>query len=201
MKVAILGSGMKLVQLAEPLLLAKGAEIVLVTGEPHKVDRDIRENERVTIVEGDKKDIETVNAALKLGVDKVWADLGGDDIKEMAQVLVKSMDANGVKRLLWTSTLSKYSKAPDEFAVWNDKDLGKILVDHAEAAKVVRESDLDYTIIQPVWVNEEDSVEYELSTSAAPSDETEVSVPSVATIVTDILTNDSHKGETLTITK
>lgn len=189
-KIAIVGTGTKLAKLVEPLLLLKGQDLVLVAHEGKDIANDIRDNEHVSIVEGSVKDRETLQEAFK-GVDEVWANLGGADIKELAQNVVEAMDGDGVKRLVWTSTLAVYSKAPDEIGVWNDKDLGKILVDHHTAAKVVEESDLDYTVVHPIWDDGEQAVEYVYNQEGADPVKggPEVPMPTLADTIADILVN------------
>lgn len=188
-KVTILGAGGKLAQLVEPLLLEKGYGLIVVShsSEDHKVPGDIKNNPNVKTIEGSTKDLETLRAAVK-GASIVYANITGDDVKETAENLVKAMDAEGVRRVVWITTLDRFAKmtAPDEMAQWNDKTIGKVLVDYHEAAKVIENSDLDYTVICPTWLPQSDEIEFELSSKAENIKNLEVAAPSVADAVAAI---------------
>ena len=58
------------------------------------------------------------------------------------------MDRDGIKRLIWISSLGVYDEVPGKFGEWNKNILGSYLTTYRAAADVITASDLDYTIIR-----------------------------------------------------
>lgn len=102
------------------------------------------------------------------------------------------MDLENVKRLIWTSSLGIYNEIPGEFGRWNQQVLGSYYHHYRQAADVVEQSDLDYTIIRPAWLTNLDEVDYETTTKNEPFKGTEVSRKSVAAFVVSLI-NDPQK--------
>jgi uncharacterized protein YbjT (DUF2867 family) len=100
------------------------------------------------------------------------------------------MDANGIKRLIWVSSLGIYNEVPGKFGEWNKNILGSYLTTYRAAADKITESDLDYTIIRPAWLTNKDEVNYEKTVGAQiPFKGTEVSRLSVADYIVNIIEN------------
>jgi uncharacterized protein YbjT (DUF2867 family) len=118
------------------------------------------------------------------GKDIVYANLGGDDIEDQARSVVAALEAAGVRRLIWISTLGIYDEVPGEFGKWNHQMLdGGYLEPYSAAAQVIEASKLDYTIVRPAWLTDVDEVEYELTQKGEPFKGTEVSRKSIADLV------------------
>jgi uncharacterized protein YbjT (DUF2867 family) len=60
---------------------------------------------------------------------------------------------------------------------------GDYLQPYSAAARVIESSDLDYTIVRPAWLTDNDEVDYELTQKGEPFKGTEVSRKSVADLV------------------
>lgn len=100
------------------------------------------------------------------------------------------MDATGIKRLIWVSSLGIYDEVPGKFGEWNKNVLGSYLTTYRAAADKITESDLDYTIIRPAWLTNKDEVNYEKTVGAQTSFKgTEVSRLSVADYIVNIIEN------------
>ncbi len=85
-------------------------------------------------------------------VDLVYANLAGSNIEDQAKTVVKAMNANGIKRLIWVSSLGIYDEVPGKFGEWNKNILGSYLTIYRAAADQITASNLDYTIIRPAWL-------------------------------------------------
>ncbi|KFI59210.1 NAD-dependent dehydratase [Bifidobacterium gallicum DSM 20093 = LMG 11596] len=206
-KVAILGAAGRIAKLAEPILLEKGMDLVLYAPHPRKIDSDIRENEHVQVVEGDVMETGKLAEAIR-GASVVYANLAGStdndhpNTVDQAESVVDAMKSAKVSRLIWISSLGIYDEVPGVYGDWNRKTLGHILVEYAEAAKVIEESGLDYTIIRPAWLTDNDEVSYEITQKGEPFKGTEVSRLSVATVVAEIINNpEQNINESLGIDK
>lgn len=187
-KIAILGAAGQIAQLVEPMLLKKtDVDMVLYLRHPNKLHQV--DESREEIIKGDASNFNELKAALA-GVDLVYANLAGTNIEDQAQTVVKAMDANGIKRLIWVSSLGIYDEVPGKFGEWNKNILGSYLTTYRAAADKITESDLDYTIIRPAWLTNKDEVNYEKTVGAqTPFKGTEVSRLSVADYIVNIIKN------------
>lgn len=187
-KIAILGAAGQIAQLVEPILLKKtDVDMVLYLRHPNKLHQV--DESREEIIKGDASNFNELKAALT-GVDLVYANLAGSNIEDQAQNVVKAMNANGIKRLIWVSSLGIYDEVPGKFGEWNKNTLGFYLSTYRAAADKITESDLDYTIIRPAWLTNKDEVNYEKTVGAqTPFKGTEVSRLSVADYIVNIIEN------------
>ena len=126
-KVAVLGASGQIAQLAEELLLEDDSnELVLFLRHPNKLDKSKIDEKCEKIVIGDASRSDEVANAIK-GVDIVYANLAGGNIEEQAKAVVKAMDDENVKRLIWISSLGVYDEVPGKFGEWNKNILGSYL--------------------------------------------------------------------------
>lgn len=109
---------------------------------------------RVSIVEGDVLDQHALRAAMD-GQDVVYANLAGD-MAQQAHTIIDAMRANGVKRLIFISSMGINSEVPGE-------RYRGILDPYRDSAALVEQSDLDYTILRPAWFTREQDVSYQLT--------------------------------------
>ncbi|MYV16992.1 SDR family oxidoreductase [Furfurilactobacillus milii] len=184
--VLILGAGGKIAKLAETMLLNEtDADLTLFLRHPEKIT--VSDEQRETVVTGDAANTSDLAQAMK-GQDVVYANLAGSNIETQAQQVVKSMDEAKVNRLVWISTLGIYDEVPGAFGKWNHQMLDDgYLPTYAAAAKVIEASDLDYTIIRPAWLQNQDEVDYELTNKGDAFKGTEVSRKSIAAVVTSLI--------------
>ena len=154
-------------------------------------------NGNQTVVEGDATDGAAVSKAL-YGVDVVYANLAGGTIEAQASTVVNAMEHSSCHRLVWISTLGIYDEVPGAFGRLNNTTLGNYLTTYAAAAKVIEDSQLDYTIIRPAWLTDKTVVDYELTQKGTPFKGTEVSRSSVADLVAKIIEHpETHVRESL----
>ena len=72
------------------------------------------DRQRETVYDGDVTDTDKLTKAMS-GSDLVYANLGNSGIEDQAKSVVKAMDANHIKRLIWISTLGIYDEVPGAF--------------------------------------------------------------------------------------
>lgn len=83
------------------------------------------------------------------------------------------MHEAGVRRLIFISSMGSYDEVPGEKS-------GSELDPHRKSARVIEESDLDYTIIRPSWFTDADEVQYATTQNGGPFRGRTVSRKSVA---------------------
>lgn len=150
--------------------------------------------DRVEVIEGDVMDARHLQDVAQ-GQDVVYANLAGDDIEAQAKSTVAALEAAGVRRLIWISTLGIYDEVPGAFGKWNHEMLdGGYLEPYSAAASVIESSKLDYTIVRPAWLTDRNEVDYELTHKGEPFRGTEVSRKSVADLVVKLALNPKRDG-------
>lgn len=161
------------------------------------------------IVEGVVEDKKLLQQTMA-GQDIVYANLSGDNIDRLAQTIVttmqeghaKRMQMAQVKRLIFVLSLGIYDEVPGKFGKWNQAIIGQDLIPYARAAEIIENSGLDYTILRPAWLTDENEINYETTTRDEPFKGTVVSRKSVADLVTKIIAQpDLHQMASLGVNK
>lgn len=110
-KVLVIGASSRIAQWADRILVKDdNVDLTLFLRHPEKLPTSLH-NEKIVV--GDATKLADVAAAVK-GQDIVYASLAGE-VKKAAQTIVQAMDQQGVKRLIWTSSLGIYNEIPGEF--------------------------------------------------------------------------------------
>ena len=149
------------------------------------------DSKRVELIEGDVLNTRLLESSVK-GADLVYANLAGNDIVEQARSIVTAMHSSSVGRLVWVSTLGIHNEIPGEFGRFTmDYLSGGYIERYTAAAKIIEESNLDYTIIRPGWLDDYDEVDYEITHRDEPFKGTEVSRKSVADLIVHIIKDPS----------
>ncbi|WP_125766243.1 SDR family oxidoreductase [Levilactobacillus mulengensis] len=188
--VLVLGANGKIAKLATAQLLENPDNHLTLFLRNSKRLADAA-NDRVQVVEGDAASEADLKAAMA-DADIVYANLAGS-IEAEAKAVVAAMDASGLKRLIWISTLGIYDEVPGNFGKWNHQMLdGGYLETYGAAAKTIEDSDLDYTIIRPAWLSNNDEVAYETTQKGEAFKGTEVSRKSIAALVAKLVAEPSQ---------
>lgn len=180
MKVLILGANGQIAQVATELFLERtDAQLTLYLREAKRLS--VSHPARVHVIEGDVLDLKTLDAAMA-GQDVVYANLSGQ-MKEQAQNIVVAMQRAGVKRLIFVSSMGIYGEVPGE-------RYRSILDPYRDSVALIEASDLDYTIIRPAWLNDNDEISYGTTQKGEPFQNASgvVSRKSVADLVVKLAT-------------
>lgn len=183
-KVLVLGASGQIARHAVAMLSGDDSvQLTLFVRNPRNLTQTPANAE---IVQGDVLDSPKLNDAVK-GQDIVYANLTGGDLDAQAKGVIASMQATGVKRLIFVLALGIYNEVPGKFGKWNNATIGEDLKPFRRAADAIEASKLDYTIIRPAWLTDEDEVDYELTERDAPFKGTVVSRKSVADLIVKII--------------
>lgn len=137
------------------------------------------------VITGDVLNPAQLNAAMQ-GQDIVYANLAGA-VDKMATRIVASMQENQRKRLIFITSLGIYDEIPGKFGQWNRDMIGADLVRYRHAADVIEASELDYTVVRPSWLTDNDETAYETTQKGQPFVGTEVARKAVAAYIADLI--------------
>lgn len=194
-QVLVLGATGKIAGHAiEALLKNTDDHLLLFTRHPQNLTNI--DEDRETVIKGDTLETGSLDAVVEMA-DVVYANLRNPEIEQQAKNIVAAMDKNGVKQLVWISSIGIYDEVPGKFGDWNNEMLGggqenSYLGTYRKAADVISASDLDYTIIRPAWLTDKDEVDYETTNRGEDFKGTEVSRKSIGYFVAKVIANPSE---------
>ncbi len=184
-KVLVLGAGGQIAHWVIEML-KKNDDVELTLFLRHTKRLKGSAPKRSKVVQGDVLNMKQLNHAMA-GQDIVYANLTGDDIDLQAKNVVAAMNEAGVQRLIFVASLGLYDEIPGKFGAWNRRQIGAYLPPFRRAADIIEASGLNYTILRPAWLTDEDEVDYETTERNEPFKGTEVSRKSVAALIVKII--------------
>ncbi len=120
----------------------------------------LKDNPRVTLVEGSLDDAAGLTQALK-GQDEVFvAVVDHTSDNAWTKNIIAGMQENDIKRVLFTNILGLYNEVPGEFGAWNLQMVRSGLPAAINSDKLLADSGLDYTTLRLPWLNDRDEVKY-----------------------------------------
>jgi uncharacterized protein YbjT (DUF2867 family) len=190
-RILIIGAHGQIAQVATRLLLERGdVELTLYLRRSNRLSH-LASRPGVRLVEGDAADLDKLMGVMA-GHDAVYANLSGA-MGRQARAIVKAMQACDVKRLIYISSMGIYDEVLG-------KKSGSVLDPYRESAAVIEASDLNYTILRPAWLDDQDVVAYGITRKgeAFRASGSTVSRRSVAELVIDLcLSPTLHSRESL----
>ncbi|MGW4180818.1 NAD(P)H-binding protein [Streptomyces albidoflavus] len=182
-KALVLGAGGRIARWAVGMLGQEDVELTLLARERARLS-DVPPGARVIL--GDVLDAELLGSAVR-GQDTVYANLAGD-LDEQARRIVEAMNAADVRRLVFVTALGIYDEIPGAFGRWNAQAIGTPTLDtYRAAAETITASGLDYTLLRPAWLSDQDEIDYEVTQRGEPFRGTTVSRKSVAALAVEII--------------
>ncbi len=184
-KILILGAGGQIARwVIDMLANDDSVQLTLFLRHTGKLRGSAPKNAQV--VRGDALNVEQLQHAMA-GQDLVYANLAGKDIDAQAENIVNAMNAAKVRRLIFVASLGIYDEVPGRFGAWNRRQISAYLPPFRRAADAIEASGLDYTILRPAWLTDENEVDYETTGRNEPFKGTEVSRKSVAALIAGII--------------
>lgn len=166
------------------LLNATTAQLKLVSRHALGLSLDATREEAVNL---NVLDTTALTQALA-DVDAVFAAVSGD-MAGMARSIVAAMDAAGVRRVVFISSMGIYDEVPASVGGSNLSDT-PVLLPYRRAADAFAESDLNYTVIRPGWFDD-GSDDYEVTREGEAFGGHDVSRHAIALLATAAL-QDEH---------
>jgi len=190
-RVLIIGAHGQIARVATALFLERAdVQLTLVLRRAKRLQA-LASDDRVRIVEGDATD-EALLRAVMPGHDVVYANLSGAMVRQ-ARAIVAAMQASGVRRLVFISSMGIYSEVPGQ-------PYHRALDPYRDSVAAIEATDLDYTILRPAWLDDQDIVAYGTTRKGEPfkAAGATVSRKSVAELVVRLSTTPGlHSRESL----
>lgn len=186
--VLIIGATSSMGQLATKYFLNKTDDNITLMARYTGLLSPIDES-RERVFQGDIIDEQILDDAMK-GVDVVLVSLDSNE-ERLIQKIVDAMDKEGVKRLLFLTSMGVCNEIPVTAGASGNLTEASILKPYQEVIHVIEKSDLNYTIIRPSWLDDGKDVDnYEVVHNGAPYVENDVSRYSVADLIVRLAHND-----------
>lgn len=196
--VLILGANGRIARQAEKIFLSTTEDkLVYFLRDSQRLSDEA--SERVTVVEGDaSKEDEIVKAIRDNHVTAVYVNLAGD-MEAFTRNVIAAMDETGVSRLVFIASLGIYDEVPGEFGRWNNKELTGYLPKYTRSAELIESSDLDYAILRPAWLDDDDEIDYETTGRHDAFKGTTVSRRSVGDLVVKAIDDTTGKYDRVSL--
>jgi putative NADH-flavin reductase len=200
MKLLILGATGKVGRELISQGLARGHEITALVRSPQKI---LLKDAKLNVVVGSPLDDQILIQTLA-GKDAVLSTLGHTDlkesylVKESAQALIKAMRRSDVKRFMIVS--STLVTPGGNFLTKIPRYLTRHpLDDSAEMEKVVRPTDLDWTIVRLVRLTNKGEEPYRVFEEEPPTVSASISRKTVAKCMLDLVSDQTYFQKTIGI--
>lgn len=195
MKYAILAATGQIGRMTANYLLDNtDADLVLFGHNADKRLVDLN-NERVTLVDGDLKNIDDVKSAIT-GTDGVF--VAFVITPDIAKVLIQAMDQENIQRLVVMSVPDLYQEVSGPFQKWYRANTGLTWqTPLVESADLLEASDLDYVILRTTWLyNDPSNTKIEAIPKGQPFEDAQITREAVAKFASELLTGDQdyHKA-------
>jgi len=196
MNILILGADSAIARLVEQQILNDKAfadvKLTMFTHDKSQIDDLL--SLQSTSIEGDLNDIKALNDAVE-DQDIVFDTTGVTDDTTPTQNIIKAMQDNGVLRVVSLNDLGIYNEVPGKFGNWNRTMVGENLVVGQKLATLYENSGLDFTILRLAWLNNEETISYELTPKGELFKGTTVSRQSVANIMLKIIDDPAYLSQ------
>lgn len=164
MNVLILGAYGQIARLVEERLIKEVPDfnLTLFLRKSWRLE-DLGNLPQVTLVEGDLENYVDVTEAIK-NQDLVFvATVDHSPNNIVTKNVIEAMQANGVRRVIFTNILGIYDEVLGEFGRWNYKMVSSGIKEAINSDKLLTESGLDYTTLRLPWLNNRDEIKYSLT--------------------------------------
>jgi putative NADH-flavin reductase len=203
-KLLILGATGKTGQQIVTLALEKGHAVTVLARDSTKINI---QHERLRIVEGDVTNDAALGEAMR-GQDAVISAIGrGMSFKSQNLIarsvpgILVTMQTHGIRRLMFTSAMGvgeSYRDAPVMAKLFFRTLLRGVYADKAIGDRMIRNSSLEWTIVQPVQLNDGPLTrKYRAGESLPMSGMPQISRADTAHFIVDRITDPSTFSKTL----
>ncbi len=184
--------------LVNKLLENDKCEIVAFSRHSKEIYAD---SKRLTAINGDATKAEDLIAPMN-GIDVVYCAVSGESLPTVAKTLVKVMPLCKVSRLLFMGAVGIYNEIPTELDDEDNVRNNPEQIPNLEAVEIIENSDLNYTILRPGYLQDGDEDDYTLTYKGDKAKGFESTISSVIKIAVELIADDAlYSRQSVGITK
>nr|WP_294463265.1 NAD(P)H-binding protein [uncultured Blautia sp.] len=158
-------------------------------------------NDRISVIDADATDIDTLKKALT-GTDLVYCAISGESLPVVAANLVKVMPETGITRLLFMGAVGIYNEIPAEMDGDDNIDNEPAQIPNRDAVDIVEASNLNYTVLRPGYLREGNPDDYVLTVKGEAAKGYISTIPSVVEFAKKLIADEKlYSRESVSITK
>lgn len=177
---------------------AENDHVTLYTRYKSELTPEVKSVDKV--YEGKVTDLHDLKMAMH-GQDVVYADIN-KDLATNANAIIAAMQDEHIKRLIFATTSGIYDQLPESYGEWTTQQIDDAAVDYHNAAKAIRESGLDYTLVRPFWLHRSIKKDEQAAISADAFKPSELSQAHVVNVITSLLQDtDKYQRTSISIDK
>lgn len=159
------------------------------------------DSKRLTAVNGDATKAENLIAPMN-GVDIVYCTVSGESLPIVAKTLVKVMPLCKVSRLLFMGAVGIYNEIPRELDDEDNVRNNPEQIPNLEAVEIIENSDLNYTILRPGYLQDGAEDDYALTFKGEKTKGFESTIASVVKFAVELISDDAlYSRQSVSITK
>jgi hypothetical protein len=113
------------------------------------------------------------------------------DLDTKTANITKAMINKNVHRLIVISAGGIWDELPEPFNTWDKAMVGSYRPVNRRTAEVVEASNLDYTVLRPVWLNDNANEKYTITYKGEKYKGKSTSRASIASLITQIVNDPS----------
>lgn len=198
-KVLVLGAtGTFGSKLTKKLLDETDYKLTLLSRHSKQIYND---NDRITALNKDATNYNDIREAL-FEQDVVYCAISGEKLPIVAQNLVKAMPEEGVNRIIFMGAVGIYNEIPEEMDGKDNVDNNLDQVPNRKAVDFIENSDLNYTIIRPGYLQKGDEDDFVLTMKNQKAKGYISTISSVLKLAVQLIKDDKlYSGESVSITK
>lgn len=177
---------------------AENDQVTLYSRYKSELSTEVKSIDKV--YEGKVTDLHDLKMAMH-GQDVVYADIN-KNLADAANTIIAAMTDEHVKRLIFATTSGIYDQLPESYGEWTTQQIDDAAVDYHEAAKAIRESGLDYTMVRPFWLHKSIKQDEKAAVSADAFKPSELSQEQGVNVITSLLQDtDKYQRTSISIDK
>ncbi|HWL22765.1 MAG TPA: NAD(P)-binding oxidoreductase [Ureibacillus sp.] len=203
MKIIVFGATGGVGQNVVKQALEKGVEVTAFVRTPSKIEV-VHEN--LNVIQGDAFNKDEVAAAIT-GHDVVVSCLGSsqgmkksNELEEMTKNIVDGMQAHNIKRIIYTASAGINNEIPGISGKMVMKMLKNALIDHRSAVDYIEAHGLNYTIVRPMGLTNNDLTgKYREAKVGVPDKARSISRADVAHFIVKVFNDEQYENSSISI--
>lgn len=158
-------------------------------------------SKRMTIINGDAKNIEDLKEAM-LGQNVIYCAISGEALPQIAENIVSAMNEMSIMRLIFMGAVGIYNEIPDEIDGEDNLDNEPAQIPNRKAADIVEASSLNYTVLRPGYLVEGKENDYVLTVKGESAKGYTTPIPALVKFAVQLIMDDAlYSKKSVSITQ